>query len=160
MRNTEPRYYFALPRLIARAWGGNSSPAETNWVEANVAGGLVHGIAYLFAALLFLRDLSPVQQALLFLPLAVFVWLAWLLVLYINSLVIRLLRAGGMLRKTPDDRAQGLFIGVMTTAFAVALLRAGAYYGFAGGIWLAALSVNFLAAALLALLPRNGTTAA
>ena len=160
MRNPEPHFYFALPRLIARAWGANDSPAETNWLEANVAGGLVHGIAYLFAALVFLRDLSPGQQALLFLPLAVFVWLAWLLVLYINALVLRLLRAGGMLRKIPDDRAQGLLIGILTTTFAVALLRAGSCYGFAGGIWLAALSLNFVAAAVLALLPRNGTTAA
>ena len=160
MRNPEPHFYFALPRLVARARGVNDSPVETNWLEAKVAGGLVHGIAYLFAALVFLRDLSAARQALLFLPLAVFVWVAWLLVLYINSLVLRLLRAGGMLRQMPDDRAQGLFIGVMTTIFALALLRAGACYSFAGGLWLAALSANFLAAAVLALLPRNGTTAA
>lgn len=160
MRNPEPVFYFALPRLIARVWGANDASAETNWVEANVAGGLVHGIAYLFAAHLVLRDLSAARQALLFLPLAVFVWVAWLVVLYINSLVLRLLRTGGMLRKMRDDRAQGLFIGVMTTIFAMALLRADAFYSFAGELWLAALSLNFLAATVLALLPRNGTTAA
>lgn len=152
MQNSEPGFYFALPRLIARISGGNEVRTETNWLEANVAGGLIHGIAYLFLAQLCLRGLERWQQLLLLLPLAALVWAAWLLILYFNHLIVRLLRAGGMLRKIPDDRAQGLLITAMTTVFAVALVNAGELFAFAGGLWIVALALNLAAGGVLALL--------
>ncbi len=158
MPNSEPGFYFALPRLIARISGGNDARTETNWLEANVAGGLIHGIAYFFVAQLCLRGLERWQQVLLLLPLAALVWAAWLLVLYSNFLIVRLLRALGMLRKTPDDRAQGLLIAAMTTALAVALLNAGGFCAFAGGLWIVVLALNLVAGSALALL--RATTAA
>ncbi|MEP6821775.1 MAG: hypothetical protein ABI946_05430 [Chthoniobacterales bacterium] len=152
MQNSEPGFYFALPRLIARIFGGNSVRTETNWLEANVAGGLIHGVAYLFVAQLCWRGLERWQQLLLLLPLAALVWTAWLLTLYVNYLIVRRLRAIGMLRQTPDDRAQGLLIAAMTTAFAVALLNAGGFFAFAGGVWIAVLALNLAAGGALALL--------
>ncbi len=99
MPNPEPVFHFALARLWARATGGSSRPAEKSWLEANVVGGLVHGMAYLFAAHFAWRNLTAWQATLLALPLALGVGLGWLLVLYLNSLVIRLLRALGLLRR-------------------------------------------------------------
>lgn len=152
MQNSEPGFYFALPRLIARISGGNDVRTETNWLEANVAGGLIHGIAYLFLAQLCLRGLERWQQVLLLLPLVALVWVAWLLIFYFNYLIVRFLRAGGMLRKMADDRAQGLLITAMTTAFAVALLHAGGFFALAGGLWIVALVLNLAADGVLALL--------
>ena len=160
MRKTETAFYFALPRLFARGRGMNDSRTEMNWLEANVVGGAVHGIGYLFAAQFFLRGLASWAQALLLLPLAAGVWLAWLVILHINSLLIRLLRAGGLLRGLPDDRAQSVLIGAMITGLAIALWRADSWCSFAGGIWIAALVINLAAALALVLLSRNGTAAA
>lgn len=160
MRKTETTFYFALPRLFARGRGANDSRTEMNWLEANVVGTAVHGIAYLFAAHFFLRGLTLGAQALLLLPLAAGVWLAWLVILYVNSLLIRLLRTGGLLRGLPDDRAQSVLIGGMITGFAIALWRADSWCSFAGGIWLAAVVLNLAAALALVLLSRNGTAAA
>ncbi|MEP6808731.1 MAG: hypothetical protein ABI992_00685 [Chthoniobacterales bacterium] len=159
MRKTERRFYFALPRLLARAGGGNDSAAETNWLEANVAGGLIHGIAYLFAAWLFLGGLRFWQQILLALPLAIFVWLAWLVILCLNAFLIRLLRACGLFRRIADDRAQSILINLMITAFAIQLLREGWWFGLAGTIWIVVLTLNLLAAIILAFLHRHETAA-
>ncbi len=152
MRNSEPGFYFALPRLLARACGKNDRRTETNWWEANVAGGLIHGIAYLFVARLCLRRMDLWQQLLLLLPLAALVWAGWLLVLYLNHLVVRLLRGMGLMRETPDDRAQGLLINAMTTVISVALWHAGGFFACAGGLWLVALTLNLAAGGVLALL--------
>lgn len=158
MQNSEPGFYFALPRLFARVRGGNSARTETNWLEANVVGGLIHGIAYLFVARLCLGALERWQQLLLLLPLAALLWAAWLLILYFNYLIVWFFRATGMMRKMPDDRAQGLLIATMTTAFAVALLNAGGFFAVAGGLWILVLALNLAAGGLLALL--HATSAA
>ena len=117
-------------------------------------------MAYLFAAHFAWRNLTAWQATLLALPLALGVGLGWLLVLYLNSLIIRALRALGLFRRLADDRAQSLFIGIMTTAFAVLLLRAGFFFSAAAAVWLILLVLNLLAAVVLALLPRDATPAA
>ncbi len=96
---------------------------------------------------------------LLLLPLAIFVWLVWLLIHYLNALVLRFLRLLGLMRRLPDDRAQGLFIGVMTTGFAFVLASAGSFYGLVGAVWLVVVSLNLIAAAILALTAPHAAAA-
>lgn len=158
MQNSEPGYYFALLRLLARACGRDDARTETNWLEANVAGGLIHGIAYLFVAQLCLRGLERWQQVLLLLPLAALVWAAWLLVFYCNHLLVRLLRALGIMRHLPDDRAQGFLVATMTTGLAVALLRAGGFLAIAGALWMIALVLNLAAGGVLAFFRATNAT--
>lgn len=152
MQTPEPRFYFALPRLLAKLRGGSSARTEQNWPEISTVGALIHLIVYSFAAQLFLQRLELWKQLALAIPLAVLVWLVWLLVLYLNSLGIRLLRAGGIMRDLPKSRAQGLLIGIMTTGCAYSLALSNSWLRILGEIWLVAVVLNLGAAALLRLL--------
>ena len=160
MPKAEPVFYFSLPRLFERWRGGCDARTEMNWTEANAVGATVHAIFYVFAAHLFLGGLARWQQMILLLPLVSLVWIGWLVLLYLNTLILRLLRLGGLLRDLPDNRAQSFLVGVVATAFAIELIRAGSWLRFFGALWLAAVCLNLAAAAVLALLPRNESAAA
>jgi hypothetical protein len=152
MQNPEPAFYFSLPRLLARWSGGSDERTEMNWWEANAVGVAVHGIAYLFAAQLLLSGLAVWQQVALLLPVAILVWICWLIVLYLNTLIVKLLRICGLLRHLPDNRAQSILIGFMITVCAGQLMTSSAPALFlVGGIWIAAVSLNLAAAVVLAL---------
>jgi len=153
-----PGFYFSLPRLLAGWSGGTGDRTENNSLEAHLVGALVHLVAYLFAFQLLLAD-SPIWQLLfLLLPFAALVWLGWLIVLYLNSWVIKLLRLLGLLRNVPDNRAQSLVIGVMTTWFAWRLIVAGHWPGLVGAIWIAAVALNLSAAVVLTLIHADSAT--
>lgn len=145
----EPGVYFALPRLCAHWRGRSARRSERNWLEANIAGTLVHLVVYASAFQLLLARQSLWRQVLLCLPLALLVWVFWLLLLYANSLVIRSLRAVRLMRHLPDRRAQTALICILTAVFAVRLLTTGAWG--IGAVWLAVFALNLLAAALLAI---------
>lgn len=152
MNNAElrerPQFYFALPRLVASQLGWNADRTEDNWIEANIVGGVVHLIWYVFAAHLFLNGLPMWERIALLLPLALLVWVSWLIAIYINSVLIRLLRAGGLFRDLPDVRVQSVLLGVITTAFAFYLVESESGLALLGIAWVAAVSLNLLAAAV------------
>lgn len=145
-----PRFYFALPRLVARLRGENAGRAENNWLEAYVVGTAVHLIVYLLIARLFLAGLPLSRQLLLIIPVAIVTWLFWLCLFYIHSLIILLLRGVGMLKAMPNRHAQSLLFGIMTTLFAARLIFSGSWMSVIGWLWIAAVSVNLAAAAALA----------
>jgi hypothetical protein len=154
-----PRFYFALPRLLAKIGGGNAQRTDSNWVETNSAGTLIHGVAYVFFARWFLHGLATWQQAVLLLPLVIVVLLFWILLFGIQALVIRAMNAAGMLRDLPAWRVQGVLIGFVTTAFAWQLVGAGSWMRVLGYIWITAVSLNLLAACILALSHGDRATA-
>lgn len=142
-------FYFALPRLIA-AWSGRKAArSEQNGLEANIIGTLNHLIVYVAAFELLLGPLSRWTQLLLLVPLAILVWLFWLIFFYWSACLIKLLRDAGLMRELPDSRAQNILIGIMTTTLAIYLLRAGSWPRVLGFIWIAAVALNLVAAALL-----------
>ncbi len=143
-------FYFALSRFLASPREHKQTRSEKNWLEANAVGTLNHLVVYAFAFALLLKNLPGWKQVLLLLPLGVIVLVFWLLLLYVNSWLIKLLRPAGLLRALPDNRAQTLLISIVTTAMAGELLFAGGWLRFVGAIWLAAVALNLLAAALLA----------
>lgn len=143
-------FYFALPRLLARSRANQHMRSEKNSLEANVVGTLNHLLVYAFAFALLLKDLPGWQQVLLLLPLAVLVLIFWLLLLYVNSWIIKLLRAAGLMRALPNNRAQTLLISIVTTAMAGKLLFSEGWPRCVGLLWLAAVGLNLLAATLLA----------
>ncbi|HEV2840663.1 MAG TPA: hypothetical protein VGW39_05000 [Chthoniobacterales bacterium] len=153
----DPRFYFSLPRFIALLRGGDTRRAERNAVEAWFVGLMMYLVHYLFFAHYLPPRLAPWQTALLLIVLAFWVWLFWLLLLYLNSVIIKLLHLGGLFRTVATRRAQSIFWGLFTTAMACALLEDSPWVREIGAIWLVAVAMNLASAVVLAL--SNATRA-
>lgn len=126
--------------------------SEQNWLEAMVAGTLVHGIIFVFAAHLLLSGRAWWQQLLLLIPVALLVLVSWSLLMYANALIIRLTRAAGFLRDRADRHLQGVLVGIVTTFAAWQLISAGSWMRLLGLTWFAVVALNLAAAAVLALM--------
>jgi len=147
-----PQFYFALPRLLAGLRGGATARSERNALEAQLIGLIMYLIHYLFFATQFIpSELAPWSTGLLLILLVFWVWLFWLLLLYISSIVIELLRPTGLFRSIPMRRAQSILWGLVTTAMACALLRSSPWAHEIGAIWLVAVAMNLAAALVLAI---------
>jgi len=145
------QFYFSLFRLLAMLRGGDARRAENNGFEAWLVGLMVYAIHYLFFATLFIPShLEPWLTALLFIALAFWVWLFWLLLLYINSVIIKFLHLCGFFRALPTRRAQSILWGISTTAMACALLQGSPWMHEVGAFWLVAVAMNLTAAVVLA----------
>lgn len=150
-KSNKRRFYFSLFRLLAMLRGGDPRRAESNGFEAWLVGLIVYAIHYLFFATLFIPShLSPWLAALLFVALAFWVWLFWLLFLYINSVIIKFLHLCGFFRAIPTRRVQSVLWGILTTAMACVLLKSSPAPRELGAIWLVAIAMNLTAAAVLA----------
>ena len=148
--NRGPRFYFSLLRLLVMLRGGDPRRAESNAGEAWFVGLLIYVIHYLFFATLFFSwPRHPWATALALLGVAFWVWLFWLLLLYLNSLIIRLLCLGGLFRTLPTRRAQSILWGITTTAMACVLLRSHPTLRELGAFWLVAVTMNLAAALVL-----------
>ena len=143
--------YFALPRFIRKLRGGNATRSEGNWLEAYVLGAVVYLLSYLFAANLLLPRLTWWQTAIV-LPLLLFgLWISWLIVLYINSLIAKGCETIGLFPDLPRRHVQSVLMGILTTVFAAQLLTADPWLRVIGALWLAAVALNLAAALMLAL---------
>ncbi len=136
-------FYFSLPRLLLRS----GAPSERNVFEAHFVGTLEHLVVYFCAWELCLTSLPGWAQLILSLPLAVLVFLGWLLLFYLNSRLLRL----GLFAGLPRSRAQNNLVGLVATAAAFSLLWAGHWHAWIGALWLALTVLNLFAAAVLAL---------
>lgn len=145
----EPRFYFSLPRLLARLSRGNATRVEKNALEAWIGGIIFYLISYLFAAHLVVDETTLWKQIPLLILVAFLIWLFWLLVLYINSVIIKLLRAGGLFRTVPTRHAQSILLGITTTALAYGLVTSDSWMRSVGIIWMVAVAINLAAAFLL-----------
>ncbi len=150
MQGSEPQFYFALPRLIAQLRGRNASRTENNWLEANIVGGTMHAIVFLFTARLLLSHLPAWQQVLLLLPVVLLVLLSWMLFFAFSKRLIHLLRAFGLFRNLPNFRLHSVIAGAVVTALAGQLVLAGSWMRVLGLVWIGAVLLNLVAAALLA----------
>jgi len=146
-----PRFSFALPRLLAKLRGSDAGRAEQNGAEAWFGNAAIYAISYLYFAGFIPEIPSSWQRGLMLIALAFLVWLFWLLVLYLNSLILNSLHHLGLFRSLPRRRGQGILIATATTAMALALLQRGSFAGELGAIWLTATAMNLLAALILAL---------
>jgi hypothetical protein len=146
-----PAFYFSLSRLLARCCGRSGRRTQNNWLEANAAGIFLHVVFYAFAFRVLLGGHNIWLQLLLLLPLALLVWIFWLLLFYFDSLVIRGLRAVGFMRHLSDSRAQSILIGIVASACALALALDRDAFKIIGVAWLALMALNLLSAAILSL---------
>ena len=149
--NSGPHFYFSLPRFIAWLRGGGTRRSESNAIEAWLVGLMMYVIHYLFFVHYFPPRLAPWPTALLLVVLAFWVWLFWLLLLYLNSVIIHLCRLGGLFRTISTRRAQSILWGILTTAMACALLQDNPWVREIGAIWLVAVALNLASAVVLAL---------
>ena len=156
-KNESPRFYFALPRLLATLRGGDARRAEQNGAEASIASILIFLVSYFFLIQAIPENCGAILAGLLFIALAFAVWLLWLVALYSNSLVIKALRGAGLIGSLPNRRAQGVLIGITVTVMAVQLLQRGGWPAELAAIWLIAVAMNLSAAAILAF--RHGERA-
>jgi hypothetical protein len=145
-----PRFYFALPRLFAKLRGGDKARAEKNGSEAWAASLAVYAISYLYFAGFVPDNLSWWMRPLIFVALAFLVWLFWLLILYLNSLILKLVHGCGLFRSLPMRRGQSVLVASVATMMAVALALRGSFVSEIGAIWLIATVLNLVAALILA----------
>jgi hypothetical protein len=158
MSNAEfPHFYFALPRLLATFRGGSSERAENNGGEAWIGSIATYLVSYLFFAQFIPATLAVWSTILSFVLLAFLVWLFWLLALYVDSLVIKLLQACGFFRSIAIRRAQSVLVAGAASAMSLQLLQGGGWPAEIAAIWIVAVAMNLAAAAILAL--RNGDRA-
>jgi hypothetical protein len=144
------RFYFAFPRLLAMLRGGDAGRAEQNGTEAWVVGIATYVISYLFFAGFVPDTLGWGLRGLTLVVMAFLVWLFWLLALYVNSLILKLLRGLGLFPTIPTRRGQSILIATTVTAMAFWLLQAGPLAGELAAIWLIAVAMNLAAAMILA----------
>jgi hypothetical protein len=150
------RFYFALPRLLAMLRGGDSRRGEQNSTEAWAVGIASYLVSYVFFAGLVPETFAWWLKGIALVILLFVVWLFWLLALYVNSLLLRLVSGSGLFRTLPVRRGQSVLVGATTTAMAFGLLQCGGLAGELGAIWLTAVALNLGAALILAF--RNEET--
>jgi len=144
------QFYFSLLRSIALLRGGDARRSESNGFEASLVGLTIYLIHYFFFATQFVpSNLEPWLRSLLLIALVFWIWLFWLLLLYLNSVIIRLLRLCGLFQNIPTRRAQSILWGISTTAMAGALLKSSLSLRELGAIWLVAVAMNLSAALVL-----------
>jgi hypothetical protein len=144
-----PRFYFALLRLMSKWRGGDSARAEKNAVEAWAAGIAIYSVSYLYFAAQLPARFGWWLTVLVLIALAFGVWLFWLVMLYLNSLVIKLLRFAGLFRDAPDRYGQSVLVSATATAMACSLLGAGSWMTDIAALWIIAVTMNLTAAAIL-----------
>ena len=150
-KSDKRQFYFSLFRFIAMLRGGDKSRTESNGFEAWLVGLTIYSIHYLFFATLFIPSHpEPWLTALLFVALAFWIWLFWLLLLYVNSVIIKVLHVCGLFRALPTRRAQSILWGIATTAMACPLLKSSSALREFGAIWLLAVVMNLASAVVLA----------
>lgn len=152
MNETDKRqFYFSLLRAIAMLRGGDARRTESNGFEAWLVGLTMYSIHYLFFATQFVpSNLEPWLRGLLLIALVFWIWLFWLLLLYLNSVIIKLLRLCGLFQTIPTRRAQSILWGISTTAMAGVLLKSSPSLRELGAIWLLAVVMNLSSAVILA----------
>jgi hypothetical protein len=147
-------FYFALPRLLNRMRGGSDKISESNAVEAYFGSIVAFMVSFLFARQLFAGRCTGWQVITAVILLIFAVSIFWLLVFYINSLVIKILRIGGIFRKMANRHAQDILIEVLVAVFAYELAISVSWTRWIGIFCLLLLGTN-LAAALLLVLYRS-----
>jgi hypothetical protein len=145
-------FYFPLPRLLNRIRGGSDKISESNAAEAYFGSIAVLLVSFLFAWQLFAGQCAGWQAAAVGLLLLFAVSVFWLFVFYFNSLVIKILRASGVLRKMANRHAQDILIETLVAFFAYELsISDFSWTRWIGVFCLLLLGLNLTAALLLAL---------
>jgi len=143
--------YFALPRLLRKIRGLNAARSECNWIEGCTVGNAIFLITYLFAASLLWPKLRTWEVVVVLPLLLPTIWIAWLIVLHLNSLIVKGCWALGLFTDLPRNRVQSVLMGITTTILAAQLMVVDSWLRWIGLIWIATVGLNLGAALILAL---------
>jgi hypothetical protein len=142
-------FYFALPRLLNRMRGGSGKISESNAAEAYFGSIVFFLVSFLFTWQLFAGRCTGWQAIAVGILLLFAVSIFWLLVFYINSLVIKILRTGGIFRKMANRHVQDILIEVVVAVFAYELAISDfSWTRWIGIFCLLLLGANFISALL------------
>ncbi len=139
-------YLFALPRLLARLAGYEVHRAELNAWEVYSFGVFVFAMACIVAGWAIWPFVWP--GFFILLPMAV--WVAFLLLFYVNFLLAQLLRRLGLYTAVTNNPLQHFLIMTLMTLLAAWLILAGnAWVRSLGIFWVGLVALNWIAAVLL-----------
>ena len=160
MRAPEPRpigYAFALPQLAARLGGRKVRRARLSRWEAYGTGLFVFGLSCVFVGRLVLPLVRPLLGRLLvLLALPFAMWIAWLLLYYVVSLLIALLRNLGLYSEPTNHPFQHVFIVALITVLAALLARDETGWMKSLGIfWITLVALNLFSLLLLRILDEH-----
>lgn len=120
----ESGYWFALPRLCARLGGQKVRRAEWSRWEAYGLGWLVFGIGCVFLGRALCTVVRPWPgRALCLLLTPIAIWLACLLIFFVNWLLAKLLRRLGLYSGRTNKPVQSFVIIALVTLLAALLVR-------------------------------------
>jgi hypothetical protein len=147
-------YAFALPRLVARLGGRKVRRAELSRGEAYGVGLLVFGIGCVFAARAILPVVRPLPWQLviaLFMPFAI--WIAFLLLYFVNWLIVAFLRRLDLYSGRTNNSFQHFVIISLITflAFRLAQDESG-WLKSLGIFWLGLVGANLFSIVILRIL--------
>jgi hypothetical protein len=147
----ERGYAFALPRLVARLAGRRARQAELSRWEAYGLGILVFGISWVFTARLILAFVRQgVLRGFILVLLLFAVWIAYLLLYFVNAQIVALLRKLGLYSAPANNPFQHFVIMSGTTLFALRFLRDECdWVNLLGVFWLGLLALNLLSIVVL-----------
>jgi hypothetical protein len=149
--------YFSFFRLLARMRGGSSERSEEHWIEAHGVGWIIYMVSFAFGAQLLWSKTVGWKFVVDLVALAFAIWLAWLIILYLNLLLIRLLRRCGVCREISNRAVQSVLILALTTALALQLARSDSWLRVIGMGWLLVVAANFFSFLVLSLIDHGGT---
>ena len=140
----------ALPRLLARLAGREVRRGEWSAREAYGFGAFVFAFACVGVGRAFWPIVRPGWGKVIFFVVLPFgVWLALLLLYYLNSLAARLLRRLGLYSAKTNNPLQHVVIMSLLTLLAAWFLDGPGWLRTLGILWFALLGLNLLALAVL-----------
>ncbi len=147
-------YAFALPRLIARLGGRRVRRAEFSRWEAYGLGILVFGMSCVLVARALFSFVRPgVLRGLVLFLIPFGTWLAFLVLYYLNALVVAGLRRLGLYSAMTNNAFQHFVIMSLTTLSALLLVRdETGWLRSLGLFWLGLVFLNLTSILLLELL--------
>lgn len=153
---TRRYFYFALPNLASRLRGQIRERVEGDPIEARLPGLAIFIVTCSFAFKMSANRLSGWQLEFFIVALPFTAFFFWVVILYLNSLVVRLLRTIDLFKSVPNNRAQSVLICGLTTLFAGTLAISASWMRFVGFAWIAGLALNLAAAAVIAIDDATG----
>jgi hypothetical protein len=155
MTNTKSKiavgFYFSLPRLLSTIIGRGSHFPEGSFFETCLGSLVVLLIPYFLLVDLAINHVGRWMAFVTGVMLLFAIWIFWLVVLYLNSLLIQVLQRLGFFRKMTGRHLQDIFIGIIITSFASEISILNSWVRWIGILWFMILAMNLAAAFWLAL---------
>jgi len=144
-------YYFSLPRLLSRITGRGSDFSEGGPFETCLGSVVVLLIPYFFLVDLVMNHVGRWMAFGTGVALLFAIWIFWLVVLYLNWVMIQVLHGLGFFRAVTERHLQDILVGLIITFFASELSILNSWVRWIGILWLIILAMNLAATLSLAL---------